>query len=156
MEEVVASWLEAYEKVVEESIGWSKKRTGGRKTWYDKEVAMWNKKMREQVLTLMRETDEDKRNELTEGRRTIRRERQRAIRKKRSKSTMVKMREIEKTVGPGRGGDLLRMLQEWSGRPKKALGGDRVRLRDSWGESTTGVAAGCEGTGQEEGVGGGV
>ena len=134
LEEVVASWLEAYEKVVEESIGWSKKRTGGRKTWYDKEVAMWNKKMREQVLTLMRETDEDKRNELTEGRRTIRRERQRAIRKKRSKSMMVKMREIEKTVGPGRGGDLLRMLQEWSGRPKKALGGDRVRMRDSGGK----------------------
>ena len=112
VEEVVASWLEAYERVVEGSIGWRKKRTGKKRSWYDTEVARWNKEMRVVVQEWMRETDEEKKGVLGEKKRVIRSERQREIRRVRTRRMMEKMRMMERTVGPGRGGDLMRLLQE--------------------------------------------
>ena len=127
--EALTSWLEAYDCVVERSIGWSKVRKGKKKTWYDREVSRWNKEMRMVMEELLRETDDERKSELGERRRKIRSERQRHIRRGRNKRTMEKMREIEKMAATGKDQSLLRSLQEWSGQERSVVGGDRNKMR---------------------------
>ena len=55
VDEMVAEWVEVYERVVEEGVGWKKRRKGGARRVYDREIAALVKEMREVVRRMVRE-----------------------------------------------------------------------------------------------------
>ena len=132
---IAAGWLQAYDTVVEHSIGREKRGGSGgkRKSGYDKEISKFSKQMRAVTREWMRETNEEKKAGLAAQRREIRSERQRRVRRGRSGAMMKKMREIERMAMGGDGEGLVKALQRWSGKGRAVTGGDRSKMKDGQG-----------------------
>jgi hypothetical protein len=134
IEEVMKSWRESYERVITDSVGWKKKEKGKKKTnWYDKDISRLRREMEEVMREWMSETDEVKKGELGERRKEMRRVRQKEVRIERNRVRMKKMREIEEDGRQGRREGLLRKLEDWGGKKRAVMGGDRERMRDEKG-----------------------
>jgi hypothetical protein len=140
VEEAVKSWLEAHNEVVTRSVGWTRKRTGPKRSWYDKEVGKWNEDMRKVMEEWLKEEDGERKVELGERRKAIRRERQRAVRRKRTKRMVERMRLMESAGASGKGEHLLHLLQEWSGKARALVGGDRKWMVNAEGDRFEGEA----------------
>jgi hypothetical protein len=134
VERSLEGWKKAYGRVVDESLHWMKKRKGKKKRWYDKEVTKWTRMMEKVMEEYAQETDEDKKEELGDQKKKMRAERQRMIRRGRSKMMMKRMHDMENAKVRGGGESLMRRLQSWSGKEKKAGGGDRSKMRGENGE----------------------
>ena len=132
---IAAGWLQAHDTVIRDSIGWGKggKKGSRRVSGYDREISKWSSQMREITREWMREKDEDRRGVLSTERKKVRSERQRLVRRNRSVAVVRKVREMERLGKGGKGVNLMRALEEWSGKTGTVMGGDRERMKDGRG-----------------------
>ena len=111
-EKTPESWLAAYNRVVEASIGWKVKKKRREKSKYDKKIARLTREMRLIMTQWMEEEREGEVGEdVRDRRRIVRRKRQREVRTLRNKYRTERMRRMEESARKGDGDNLIRQLE---------------------------------------------
>ena len=130
VEEMWMSWYREYEKIVGTTIGWRKKNRGKKRACkWDRQISMMKREMKRLTKEIAAAKIGDRR-WLEQRRKTIRKSVRKRIRYLRRMAEWMKMREIEDL---GRKGDKKAMWDRLKGGNKKAMGGDRTRMRDGEG-----------------------